>query len=1565
MKYSPFRLTFQTLNLDLVQFPRPVYIEEIRIIPLGARVQADFPGGFRLGATNPSQFDIEFFVNDLSVEFASTFEPLGKFSYNQNECINLECKPVDGGRKIPTDGLVLKGCYTTITLAVYGNIINLGTMTKIQNNNMSNTGNNNNAIQESSNDEANESENGEVYPYHHHQLNDFQENSSCDPTVSSTIDDLKEDDSLLPNSTSPVDICSRSPSKEQEIPKNSKREWSNSPDGGSYRNKRARVSGLYDKKLPRSPPLQSPRISRPPDSDDEVKKEVGDLSSTVVLCPSSPNTPIESPTDELDETVELEPILSDEDMNDEDVNGMDDYTEEMFAEEFPVKSFNPFEDELRTIERKFDEKRLEKVLADLSAFVNNCETTIDWLQICERIHQTLGNLSSDELREVIARIGAEVRDVITTAIQKGLNFDEAVKQLSPGSNMRYVKSGIRFVELFASCGSFLTSLSVEKQINVFEYVFNLLDNDQIPNPINLLLSRLIYKLIGTSEGVQLFLSSNGYRKVIDKLETIADVRLRYTLQMVLKKVHVHETLQSIQSTTLAVYDKLRNNGEIDSEQINELENLMTTLTAAREYDVLQSKKFIPLPCQFELPAEHKPSDLVEFYSHFKFFELLTLLFDMRHAVSTNLISLIIDYVQIMLKDSREFDYISRDIKLVNEFVKSLLEPPPMITGVEEKQINVELVLEIGYKMETKYHLDCIAQLDDEIELIECLELLYNLCIGPGKRSVLEFIATGEHLIVFLNIIDKEKQTNLVTKRKSPVLTFSIDIVDLIVRHVDDLAYLTRYHKFLTNLVEYHESFEPSVSAMLQEMGVYLKPLENNGKGVFVEDISSLIEIIKRSMEVLTTYPGDLIMALRILRHLTTTKKKSKYTELKRDYHSIQLYHADGVTTLLSILDKLTSHYDQPMIHSYLLGSNQGQLLMQVVHPTIFILRKLLVMVIRARNVNFKDITAIETLMKTFTLMHGIPRRFQIYREAKEVQNEIVKILLTYTQSSTPDGMNTTNIHKSLWTQMIGEVIKFTLDGPFHFIPGLYVISELLPLPLPVPILNQLSAKESQQLTITERQLWSAHLHPQSNQITEMIQTFCSTSTSELIHFAYRVCVQLADLAPNMSLLVSKAVVEMITVETLGKNGEGTTQLARLIKFIGILVRNACVKVSVLSILNGRLADLITQLLSTVNDENVEHVSCQYFSIMFINNLLDGEISLLYNSAQPTESILVSGLPSKELLIQFTRDIVRSFCETSVDNLTYALVQGMILLTEHDVTLQVLKHHLVTQHVQFVERVESICEKNKVEKKATSVPELVELLRALITAERSTEASSAPSLPRTAALSINELSSILKWNAEQYKNGTKIHFLEQFSTLLNEPRSDDDENAEIINNDSLKADLESLLTQLREYSITNPQDCEVDVSKELDFALPQAEGIVTQFASRVASYTIENVDDLTIEHWWLNVDEEDPQINEFVNCDLDELVKECLPADTNIGNDCKRLLSLSSSPQSNRDRAQSGLCFRTRKVEVNTDPRPEKKIFVKCKIISYDKFETEINILSPPPHSRPTRPRILTCCCDSR
>ncbi|CRK91162.1 CLUMA_CG004847, isoform A, partial [Clunio marinus] len=1542
---------WEKLNLDLVQFPSPVYINEIRIIPLGARVQADFPGGGnRLGATNPSQFDIEFFVNDLSVNVASTFEPLGKFSYNQNECINLECKNDDQIRQKPTDGLVLKGCYTTITLAVYGSVITYDRLHIPGQANNSGNCNSNNDVHVFSNDEANESDNGDIYNNQRHH-NDFQDqNSSCDPTVSSTIaDDLKDDEQ--PN-ISPMDIYSRSPSKENEFTK-CKREWSNSPDG-TFQKKKIRVSGSCDShRIPRSPPLQSPRISRPTDSDEDVvKKEedndalattVGDLSTT--YCPSSPsmanNTPIESPTEMDDDLVELEPILSDDDISD-DVNGIDDMSEDLFAQEFGIKIFNPFVNNLRVIEMTKDEVKLKKIVdlltttcesyAKSSTNVNNNE---NWINLCEQINQAFNTLSNqNEIVELVKCLNQSTLEMFYSCINIGLNYSLAIQHQFPGYNLRHIKAGIRLLEYLALSENFISWLINDKCFNLFCHLFNLFSKQLIPMPIKQLIARLIYRLTDTKMGIKSFLDFEGYKKIIEMMSSASDVRLLYTLKAILMKLNTNETLCAIKDNSIDIYQKIKANNNVDNEfdQLTELENLFSSLIDARKFDMVHPKKFIPIATQFEI-TDCVSIDYVEIYKQHKFMKIMTMLWEVKHCLTQKLLLLMVEYLRIMAKSGREICFIANDIQIANSLIKMLIEVPSDAC---------DIAIEIAYKIEAKFYLDLTSKLttnnDDDIKLSECLYSLYDLCVGPGRRFVLDFIAMDENIVVLFNLIEKEKKISLMHgspgfKHKSPVLSSCIDIIDYVVRHVDNLDYLKKFDSVLLNLVKHHDSFEPSVAAMLQEMAVFLKPLEIE-KVFEYGDIAPFLDVIKRSLEFLTTFPGDLIMTLRILKYLIIEQEKNEYKELKYDYYAIQLYHADGVMTFLSILEKLTTHLDQPMIHSYLLGSNQGNLIMQVIYPTVQILRKMMVQVIRSRNINFRDVTAIETLLKTYTLVQSVHSRFSIFREAKEVQNEIIKILLTYTQSLTPDGMTTTNIHKSLWTQMIGEVVKYSLNGPFHFIPGLMMLSELLPLPLPVPMHgNELNKREIQRL-ITERQLWSAHLHPLSHLLTEMIQTFCTSSSVELFNILLRVCVQLSDLAPNMTLLVAKSVVDMILGEPLAvnKEKESTIGLSRLFKFLASLTRHACIKISIFSILNGKLSELMSQILTTINDENSDHVTTQFHIFMILHSFFDCEISLVFSSNHHPELVLASGLPTKDLIIQFANDVIENFCKTSADNLTIVAIRSMILLSEHDVTFNILKGILLAKKDSFVNRLNAIAEKCKNERKQmVLIPELFELFRALQTVEPNDISSIVPQ--RNSCLSIAELSNIFRWNSEEYVNGTKIHFLEVFSALVNEPKTEneDDDTAEVVHSLALKNDLEALLEKLRELSKSNQDNATNVVSSDHEFNLPQAEGIVSQFSSRVAFYPNEALDELTIDYWLLNgCDEDEVTQNDVVQCDLDELVRQCFPPDTNIGSDCKRLLTLSSSPQSNRERNVSGMCFRTRRVEVvePTPGRPEKKIYGK-------------------------------------
>ncbi|XP_071959091.1 protein virilizer homolog isoform X2 [Antedon mediterranea] len=106
-------------NLDLIQFTWPVIVQEIRVIPWGARVHPDLHKVPTVGQTQPGGFSLEFFANNLNNHGAAVFERIGSFHYQDSGEIQLVPKT-----KLPTDGLVVRGRYASVTLAVFGTMQN-------------------------------------------------------------------------------------------------------------------------------------------------------------------------------------------------------------------------------------------------------------------------------------------------------------------------------------------------------------------------------------------------------------------------------------------------------------------------------------------------------------------------------------------------------------------------------------------------------------------------------------------------------------------------------------------------------------------------------------------------------------------------------------------------------------------------------------------------------------------------------------------------------------------------------------------------------------------------------------------------------------------------------------------------------------------------------------------------------------------------------------------------------------------------------------------------------------------------------------------------------------------------------------------------------------------------------------------------------------------------------------------------------------------------------------------------------------------------------------------------
>lgn len=230
----------------------------------------------------------------------------------------------------------------------------------------------------------------------------------------------------------------------------------------------------------------------------------------------------------------------------------------------------------------------------------------------------------------------------------------------------------------------------------------------------------------------------------------------------------------------------------------------------------------------------------------------------------------------------------------------------------------------------------------------------------------------------------------------------------------------------------------------------------------------------------------------------------------------------------------------------------------------------------------------------------------------------------------------------------------------------------------------------------------------------------------------------------------------------------------------------------------------------------------------------------------------------------------------------------------------------------------------------------------------------PSMTRSFTCSEIDLVKILQFKrlpAEQEKDPNAVaHPLltldSHFASLAARNEAPDETNAhveEIAGN--LKAIIKLLDDGLAAIAAHVPKDALDSPAGEPPF--PQSEGLVTQFSMRTLYTTVsrecssaEALEQLTTNYWCskpsssrfddiagIGSDAHLP-ITDSVSCDLNEVIKTCLPSDWNLMSDCKRLLHLSASPQSTRERTTSAPCFRTRRVEVEPSTgRPEKKIYI--------------------------------------
>ncbi|CAF0900246.1 unnamed protein product, partial [Didymodactylos carnosus] len=108
----------EVLQVDEIKFEQPVYIDEIRVVPHGFQANLIDKTLSRVGATKPSPCELEFFAKNLNARSNSDRVRYGKLGkkvfHGENDMTFYPSS------SIPSDSLVIKGKYDSVTLAVIG-----------------------------------------------------------------------------------------------------------------------------------------------------------------------------------------------------------------------------------------------------------------------------------------------------------------------------------------------------------------------------------------------------------------------------------------------------------------------------------------------------------------------------------------------------------------------------------------------------------------------------------------------------------------------------------------------------------------------------------------------------------------------------------------------------------------------------------------------------------------------------------------------------------------------------------------------------------------------------------------------------------------------------------------------------------------------------------------------------------------------------------------------------------------------------------------------------------------------------------------------------------------------------------------------------------------------------------------------------------------------------------------------------------------------------------------------------------------------------------------------------